>query len=124
MKTLKFEDIAEIPPPSTQRGPRKSVSRDAYEAAQKSASGKLQVSGEAAEVERFYKSMIQWRNRHGRLTVHVRKDGDKVYVWVDKGEPGTKVAKIGKSISPAAALQPSRARSQATRQGARTGAPN
>ncbi|MBI5947271.1 MAG: hypothetical protein HY875_03945 [Chloroflexi bacterium] len=124
MKTLKFEDIAEIPPPSTQRGPRKSVSRDAYEAAQKSASGKLRVTGDPTEVERFYKSMIQWRNRHGRLAVHVRKDGDKVYVWVDKGDPGTKAIKSGKSISLAAALEPSGAQGQTNRQGVRAGPPH
>ncbi|MBI5948555.1 MAG: hypothetical protein HY875_10500 [Chloroflexi bacterium] len=88
MFNLQYKPIDEIPDHSARRGPRDSECLRAYLAAKESDSGIIVVTGEHAEVERFYKAMVQWRNRHKETPVNVRKDGDNIYIWVERGEPG------------------------------------
>lgn len=80
---LTVTEVDEIPPP--QRGPRKSPMLDAYHRARASRTGKVRYEGEAEALDRFYRSMVQWRRRHKDLKLGIRKDGmTAVYIWVDR----------------------------------------
>lgn len=84
MADIRFVEIDQLPEFTGRRGPRDSDSYRAYQAAAQSKTGKIRVEGTADEMTRFYRSMVQWRNRHKETGVQVRKDAGAVYVWIDK----------------------------------------
>lgn len=80
---INYKPVDEIPETAGRRGPRDSECMRAYQQARATPSKKVQVQTDSREeLERFYKSMIQWRNRHRDTNVEVKKDGDAVYVWI------------------------------------------
>lgn len=86
MASINFVEIDQLPEFTGRRGPRDSDSYRAYQAAAQAKTSKIRVDGTPEELARFYRSMVQWRNRHRDTGVQVRKDGAAVYVWIDKGE--------------------------------------
>lgn len=83
---IMFREIEELPEFSGRKGPRDSECLRAYLAAKESRTKKIEVVGNPPKLEKFYRSMIQWRNRHKDEPVQVRKDGNHVYVWVEERE--------------------------------------
>jgi hypothetical protein len=81
---LQFRTIEALPEFSGRKGPRDSECLRAYIAARESATGKIEVVGAPPQLEKFYRSMVQWRNRHKEEPVNVRKDGDHVFVWIEE----------------------------------------
>lgn len=84
MADIRFVEIDQLPEFTGRRGPRDSDSYRAYQSAASSKTGKIRVDGTSEELTRFYRSMVQWRNRHKETGVQVRKDAGAVYVWIDK----------------------------------------
>lgn len=85
MADIRYVEIDEIPEYSERRGPRESECLKAYLATVQSPKKKIQVEASDDEhLTKFYKSMMQWRNRHKDKKLNVRRDGDKVYLWVDE----------------------------------------
>lgn len=74
-------EVDSIPPP--RNGPRRSDMLRAYIAARESRTKKVRYDGEADQIDRFYRSMVQWRRRHPEAKLNIRKDGSSVYVWVE-----------------------------------------
>lgn len=91
-ESLTYTPIDQLPEFSGRKGPRESMCLSAYRAAMKSASGKVEVGGTAEGVDRFYRSMVQWRARHKSEPVRVRKDGPRVFVWVEDTQAGKRDA--------------------------------
>jgi len=88
-RNIQFREIKALPEFSGRKGPRDSECLRAYLAAKESRTKKIEVLGAPPQLEKFYRSMIQWRNRHKDEPVQVRKDGNHVYVWVEERErPG------------------------------------
>lgn len=82
---INYRPIEEIPATAGRRGPRDSECMRAYRAASEAPQKQVVVeTDDREEIERFYKSMIQWRNRHRETGVEVKKDGPVVYVWIDE----------------------------------------
>jgi hypothetical protein len=88
---LSFTPIETLPEFSGRKGPRDSACLRAFIAARQSLTGKIEVKGSEEELDKFYKSMVQWRNRHKSEPVQVRKDGKRIFVWMT--EVGTPSAK-------------------------------
>jgi hypothetical protein len=84
MADIRFVEIEALPEFSGRRGPRDSDSYRAYQAAAQARTSKVRVDGTPDELARFYRSMVQWRNRHKDTGVQVRKDGAAVYVWIEQ----------------------------------------
>lgn len=90
---LRFRPIADLPEWSGRKGPRESECLRAYLAAKESDTKKIEVVGDPPQLEKFYRSMVQGRNRHKEEPVQGRKDGQHVYVWIEErttGEPNQK----------------------------------
>ena len=85
-KQISFVQIDELPEMSGRKGPRNSVCLEAYLAAKAAPSHTIEAKGPEEEMDKFYKSMVQWRNRHKEFGVQVRKDGPRVYVWIVEDE--------------------------------------
>lgn len=81
---VQFEPIEELPEWSARKGPRDSECLKAYLFAKDAPTQKIEVKGSPEKLEKFYRSMVQWRNRHKDEPVQVRKDGDHVYVWIEE----------------------------------------
>ncbi|MBI2764941.1 MAG: hypothetical protein HYX53_03415 [Chloroflexi bacterium] len=82
---LKMTDRTDIPDPGYRKGPRDSLCTQAVGKAQTNGTGIVAVeSDDMDELQRFYKSMIQWRTRHKEYNVGLRKGRDAVYVWIIK----------------------------------------
>ncbi|MDZ7728365.1 MAG: hypothetical protein U5Q44_09350 [Dehalococcoidia bacterium] len=82
---INYKPIDEIPETAGRRGPRDSECMRAFMAAKNSPTRQVEVEADdRQEIERFYQSMIQWRNRHRESGVQVKKDGPNIYVWVPK----------------------------------------
>jgi hypothetical protein len=89
---LKIEKLS-VQPPALRRGPRNSPCFEVVSMARENDGLPVAVtSGDRAEVERFYKAMIQWRGRHRadatgeavRVTKTVDESGGPVvYVWIE-----------------------------------------
>ncbi|MDZ7728366.1 MAG: hypothetical protein U5Q44_09355 [Dehalococcoidia bacterium] len=47
----------------------------AYRGVKESSAGRVEAE-DRQELERFYNSMRQWRNRHRETPIQVKKDGD------------------------------------------------
>jgi hypothetical protein len=80
-KGLRMTEVDSIPP--LRKGPRQSRMLNAYLAAKESRTKKIRFDGEAKEVDRFYRSLMQWQRRHPEAGINIRKDGDSVFVWLD-----------------------------------------
>jgi len=89
---IRFVEIEALPEFTGRRGPRDSDSYRAYQAAAQASTSKIRVDGTPDELARFYRSMVQWRNRHKDTGVQVRKDGPAVYVWIEQLEAGAATA--------------------------------
>lgn len=88
MAEIRFVEIESLPEFTGRRGPRDSDSYRAYQAAAQAKTSKIRVDGTPDELARFYRSMVQWRNRHKDTGVQVRKDGPAVFVWIQQGDEG------------------------------------
>lgn len=87
MSTLNIRPVDELPNEVGKRGPKKrSECLRAYMEAKKAPQRKVQISNDdPAALERFYKSMIQWRIRHRKEhPCGVSKVGESVYVWIEQ----------------------------------------
>lgn len=97
---LRFKPIDEIPQHRPRRGPRDSECLKAYMATKEAQRQKLEVRGEAERVDKFYKSMVQWRTRHKEeMPINVRKDGDVVYLWIENARRRTKSSGGGEPLA-------------------------
>lgn len=94
MAEIRFVEIEALPEFTGRRGPRDSDSFRAYQAAAQAKTSKVRVDGTPDELARFYRSMVQWRNRHRDTGVQVRKSGPAVYVWIE--EPTDASASAGR----------------------------
>ena len=81
--SIQFKRIEELPELSGRKGPRESVCLSAYVATRDSATQKVEVVADPECLDKFYKSMVQWRSRHREFPVQVRKDGGRVFLWID-----------------------------------------
>lgn len=80
---LSVTPIKEIPESTHRWGARDSKCLDVVEAALHAPEKKVSVeSSDEKELDKFYKSMIQWRTRHQEQPVALRKDRNKLYVWI------------------------------------------
>ena len=82
--TVIFTEVEAIPADAF-RCQRQSDSSRALDALRASASGVVEVSATSrSELERFYRSLVQFRSRHPEEGLGIRKAGDRIYLWVDK----------------------------------------
>lgn len=81
---IKYQPIETIPETAGRRGPRDSECMRAYQATKNAPTKQVEVQADdREEAERFYKSMIQWRNRHRDSGIQVKKDGAAIYLWIE-----------------------------------------
>jgi hypothetical protein len=85
--SLQYRVIDELPEFSGRKGPRDSECLRAYIAAREAPTKTIEVIGAPPQLEKFYRSMVQWRNRHKDEPVQVRKDGYRVFVWIEEHGP-------------------------------------
>lgn len=75
-----IEDIDEFP---EDRPRRRNWITDLLDRLESSATGKVRMMDDnQADLDRRYKTLIQWRSRHKDLGLRVRKRGEIVYVWL------------------------------------------
>ncbi len=85
---LTYRRITQIPEDGYRRGPRDSVCLDVVSKLREDPTQILSVEGtDRAEVQRFYKAMIQWRSRHKELGLSLRKGTDAIYCWISEQSP-------------------------------------
>ena len=81
--------IKEIPEEAFQRRTRSSVCTDTIEGIKQSESKKAEIKGDTPEeLDKFYKTLIQWRSRHKDEGVQFRKTKDVLYVWIEDPSTG------------------------------------
>jgi uncharacterized protein (UPF0305 family) len=102
---IKMKPIREVPQEAFQRRTRSSVCTDTIEAIKKSDTQKAEIKADTAEeLDKFYKTLIQWRSRHKDQDVNFRKAKDVLYIWIGeaKEDPEAKdVADEPKAKAPA-----------------------
>ena len=80
---LTMVPIGAIPESAYRRGPTNSECRRAVTMARSIESGAVEITGEKAAVDRFYKATLQWRSRHPEIPLRVRKASGAVYLWAE-----------------------------------------
>jgi microcystin degradation protein MlrC len=106
---LKFRELEAMPEEISRRGPRESRCLQAYVAAKNAKSGIIEVSPETdapedkKAVDKFYRSMVQWKNRHKETPVVVKRNLDRIVIQVHKeGTEGPPTQRTRRAKSPAA----------------------
>lgn len=96
---IKVKPLKEIPAEAFLRQTRSSLCSDTIAAIKASPTQKAEISGETPEeLDKFYKTLIQWRSRHREEGVQFRKTKDVLYIWIgdahggESGSPGKAAA--------------------------------
>ena len=95
---IKSKPIKEIPEEAFQRRTHSSVCTDTIEGIKASESKKAEITADTPqELDKFYKTLIQWRSRHKGEGVQFRKTKDVLYVWIEEPGSGTGAGKKAKT---------------------------
>ena len=82
---INIKPVDTIPESTYRKGPRHSKCMEVVDAAKLAPSHKVALDSEDPdELDKLYKSLIQWRTRHKTENVGIRKDKDVVYVWIEE----------------------------------------
>jgi hypothetical protein len=86
--SVEWVEVTDIPSASGIRA-RRSLSYDIANVVLKSDTGKFEVTADnPVELQRFYRTFVQWKSRHSEVPVAIRKDGERVYLWREEPVPG------------------------------------
>jgi hypothetical protein len=125
---IKSKPIKEIPEEAFQRRTRSSICTDTIEGIKASESKKAEITADTPqELDKFYKTLIQWRSRHKGEGVQFRKTKDVLYVWIEEpGSEGDEEAKAdgqaeSKSTSSQDRVTPAQAKKAASTAARRSG---
>lgn len=84
---INVKEIQKIPEEAFQRRTRSSVCTDTIEAIKNSKSQRAEITGGTQEeLDKFYKTLIQWRSRHKDEGVQFRKTRDSLYIWIGEAK--------------------------------------
>jgi hypothetical protein len=85
---LRFTPVEHLPDFLGKKGPHETEVTRALKAVRDAPSHIIEVQGDGDEVTRFYKSMVQWRNRHRAdfPQLRVARQADRVFVWLETGD--------------------------------------
>lgn len=104
-KRFHTEVIDELPEAVT-AGLRQTDANTVYSELLASGTGKLKVTGENdEEIDRLYRTLIQWRTRHRDKGVGIRKLKNEIYLWLGEPPPGGRTTRV-RQARKTAATQP------------------